>query len=284
MDQKGSDNIKGTLFICSTPIGNLEDASFRLIRILGEVDLIAAEDTRTTRKLLQKYKIQVKNIISYHDFSKKSRIDYLIERLEAGSDIALVSESGTPSIQDPGFKVIKRCIEEEIPLAVIPGPNAAVSALVLSGLPTDCFLFVGFLPKSKAKRKSRILGLAALTCTIIFYESPERIETLVIELLERFGDRRASLAREISKIYEESIRGRLSDVLAKIKQKKLKGEVVLVVDGYKKELIKVFTEDDIKKELMDLLKQDISKKNALKIVLSRYDIGKQKLYNIATKI
>jgi len=277
-------NIKGTLFICSTPIGNLEDASFRLIRTLGEVDLIAAEDTRTTKKLLQKYNISNKNIVSYHDFSKESRIDYLIDRLKAGRSIALVSESGTPAIQDPGFKVINRCIEEDIPLAVIPGPNAAVSALVLSGLPTDCFLFIGFLPRAKAKRKNRILELAAASCTTIFYESPKRIETLISELSEKFGDRKASLVREISKIYEESIRGRLSEISAKIKQKKVKGEVVLVVDGYKKELIRGFAEEDIKRELMRLLKQGISKKSAVKILLSRYDIEKQKLYNIATKI
>jgi 16S rRNA (cytidine1402-2'-O)-methyltransferase len=277
-------NIKGTLFICSTPIGNLEDASFRLVRILSEVDLIAAEDTRTAKKLLQKYNIQGRDMVSYHDFSKESRIDYLIDRLKAGLNIALVSESGTPAIQDPGFKIIIRCIEEDIPLVLIPGPNAAVSALVLSGLPTDCFLFVGFLPRSKAKRISRILELAAVPYTIIFYESPIRIGTLIGELIERFGDRKAGLVREISKIYEESIRGRLSEISVKIKQKKVKGEVVLVVDGYKKELIKGFTEDDIKRELVNLLKQGISKKSALKIVLSRYDIDKQKLYNIATKI
>jgi len=277
-------NIKGTLFICSTPIGNLEDASFRLIRTLGEVDLIAAEDTRTAKKLLQKYNISNKNIVSYHDFSKESRIDYLIDRLKAGRSIALVSESGTPAIQDPGFKVINRCIEEDIPLAVIPGPNAAVSALVLSGLPTDCFLFIGFLPRAKAKRKNRILELAAVSCTTIFYESPKRIEKLISELLEKFGDRKASLVREISKIYEESIRGRLSEISAKLRQKKVKGEVVLVVDGYKKELIRGFDEEDLKRELMGLLKQGISKKSAIKILLSRYDIEKQKLYNIATKI
>jgi 16S rRNA (cytidine1402-2'-O)-methyltransferase len=277
-------NIKGTLFICSTPIGNLEDASFRLVRILSEVDLIAAEDTRTAKKLLRKYNIQGRDMVSYHDFSKESRIDYLIDRLKAGLNIALVSESGTPAIQDPGFKIIIRCIEEDIPLVLIPGPNAAVSALVLSGLPTDCFLFVGFLPRSKAKRISSILELAAVPYTIIFYESPIRIGTLIGELIERFGDRKAGLVREISKIYEESIRGRLSEISVKIKQKKVKGEVVLVVDGYKKELIKGFTEDDIKRELVNLLKQGISKKSALKIVLSRYDIDKQKLYNIATKI
>lgn len=246
--------------------------------------LIAAEDTRTTKKLLKKYDISGKNIISYHDFNKESRIDYIMDKLETGHDIALVSESGTPAIQDPGFKVIERCIEKNIPLTVIPGPNAAVSALVLSGLPTDSFLFVGFLPRSKGKRKTRILELAPVPSTIIFYESPKRVETLICELSEIFGDRRASLSREITKIYEESIRGRLSDILKKIKHKKVKGEVVLVVEGYKKEPIKNYTEEDIRKELFRLLKQGISKKSAIKIVLSRYDIDKQKLYNIATKI
>ncbi len=284
MNRKSSDKIKGTLYICSTPIGNLEDSSFRLIRTLGEVDLIAAEDTRTIKKLLRKYNISGKKIISYHDFSRENRRDYITDKLEEGYNIALVSESGTPAIQDPGFKVINRCIEKNIPLTVIPGPNAAISALVLSGLPTDSFLFAGFLPRPKAKRKKRILELAAAPSTLIFYESPKRIETLTNELLEKFGDRKASLAREITKIYEESIRGRLSDISAKIRKKKVKGEAVLVVEGYKKELIKGFTEEDIKRELFYLLEQGISKKSAIKIVLSRYDIDKQKLYNIATKI
>jgi len=246
--------------------------------------LIAAEDTRTIKKLLRKYNISAKDIISYHDFSKENRRDHITDKLEAGYNIALVSESGTPAIQDPGFKVIKRCIGKNIPMTVIPGPNAALSALVLSGLPTDSFLFVGFLPRPKAKRKNRILELAAAPCTLIFYESPRRIETLIQELLEKFGDRKASLSREITKIYEESLRGRLSDISLKIRQKKVKGEIVLVVDGYKKELISVFTEEDIRKELFRLLKQGISKKSAVKIVLSRYDIDKQKLYNISTKI
>ncbi len=284
MDLKNGENIKGALYICSTPIGNLEDASFRLVRVLREADLIAAEDTRTVRKLLGKYNIRGKDIISYHDFSRESRIDKITDKLESGSNVALVSESGTPAIQDPGFKIIRRCIEKDIPLAVIPGPNAAVSALVLSGLPTDSFLFAGFLPKSKAKRKNKILELATIPCTLIFYESPERIEALICELSERLGDRKASLSREITKIYEESIRGRLSEILARIRQKKVKGEVVLIVDGYKKELIRGFTDEDIKRELLSLLGQGISKKNAMKIVLSRYDIDKQKLYNVATKI
>ena len=248
------------------------------------MDLIAAEDTRTIRKLLQKYNILKKDIVSYHDFSKKGRINYITGKLEAGENIALVSESGTPSIQDPGFEVVNECIKKNITVTVVPGPNAAISALVLSGLPADNFLFIGFLPKAGAKRKNKLSEMATFPYTLIFYESPNRIEALTGELIERFGDRRASLVREITKIYEEVIRGSLSNILTRIKEKKVKGEIVLIVEGYKKELLRSFSEEDIRKELIRLLKQGISKKSALKIVLSRYDIDKQRLYNIATKI
>ena len=278
------EKIKGTLFICATPIGNLEDVSFRLIRILAEVDLIAAEDTRTIKKLLQRYDILKRNVVSYHDFSKRGRINYITGKLEAGENIALVSESGTPAIQDPGFELINECIKRNITVTVVPGPNAAISALVLSGLAANNFLFIGFLPKAGAKRKNKLSELATFPYTLIFYESPNRVESLTGELIERFGDRRASLIREITKIYEEVIRGNLSDILTRIKKKKVKGEIVLVVEGYKKELIRSFSEEDIRKELIRLLKQGISKKSALKIILSRYDIDKQRLYNIATKI
>ncbi|MQY74121.1 MAG: 16S rRNA (cytidine(1402)-2'-O)-methyltransferase [Clostridia bacterium] len=276
--------MSGTLFICATPIGNLEDVSFRLVRILAEVDLIAAEDTRTIKKLLQRYDILKRNVVSYHDFSKKGRINYITGKLEAGENIALVSESGTPAIQDPGFELINECIKRNITVTVVPGPNAAISALVLSGLPANNFLFIGFLPKTGGKRKNKLSELATFPYTLIFYESPNRVESLTGELIERFGDRRVSLIREITKIYEEVIRGNLSDILARIKKKKVKGEIVLVVEGYKKELIRSFSEEDIRKELIRLLKQGISKKSALKIILSRYDIDKQRLYNIATKI
>lgn len=248
------------------------------------MDLIAAEDTRTIKKLLQRYSILKKVLVSYHDFSKKGRINYIIGKLEAGENIALVSESGTPAIQDPGFEVINECIKRNITVTVVPGPNAAISALVLSGLPADNFLFIGFLPKAGGKRKNKLSELATFPYTLIFYESPNRIEALTGELIERFGDRRASLVREITKIYEEVIRGSLSDILTRIKEKKVKGEIVLVIEGYKKELIGSFSEEDIRKELIRLLKQGISKKSALKIILSRYDIDKQRLYNIATKI
>ena len=277
-------NNKGILFICATPIGNLEDASFRLIRILGDVDLIAAEDTRTARKLLARYEIFKKKIVSYHNYSKKDKIKYICRKLEEGESVALVSESGMPAIQDPGYRLINNAIEKDIPLTVVPGPNAAVSALVLSGLPADNFLFVGFLPKTKSKRRRKLSELAIIPYTLIFYESPNRVKSLLGELRDKMGDRRSCLVREVTKLHEEVIRGSLSAIMSKLKEREVKGEVVVLVEGYKRELIKNYTNEDLKKELLNLLAQNISKKNALKIVLDRYDIDKQSLYNISTKI
>ena len=165
-----------------------------------------------------------------------------------------------PGIQDPGFKIVRECIEKKIPVTIIPGPNAAISALVLSGLPADNFLFAGFLPKAKAKRKNKLTELAIFPYTLIFYESPNRINTLVEELIEKFGNRKASLVREITKIYEETIRGSLSSILTEIGKRKVKGEIVLIVEGYKKDLIGNFSEEDITREIVNLLKQGISKK------------------------
>jgi 16S rRNA (cytidine1402-2'-O)-methyltransferase len=281
-----TENKSGTLFICATPIGNLGDVSFRLLETLKLVDIILAEDTRTIRKLLSRYNISKSsgNIISYQDYSSEKKVEQIYNRLIEGKNIALVSESGMPAIQDPGYKIINSFINKSIHMTVIPGPNAALSALVLSGLPTDNFLFVGFLPKTSSKRNSKISELAFLPYTLIFYESPLRIGNLIQELLEKLGDRKACLVREITKIYEESIRGNLSEISGKLKVKRVKGEIVLVIDGYKKELIKDYTEKDIKKEFEKLISQNIPKKAALKIIISRYDIDRQTLYNISTKI
>ncbi|HAJ95745.1 MAG TPA: 16S rRNA (cytidine(1402)-2'-O)-methyltransferase [Actinobacteria bacterium] len=275
---------KGTLYICGTPIGNLEDVSFRLISTLKEADLILAEDTRTIRKLLSRYDIKKKDILSYHQYSDAGKISYIISLLNKGKTAALVSESGMPAIQDPGYRIIGECIEKNISLAIIPGPSASLSALVLSGLPTDSFIFVGFLPKKGEKRKEKIVELSGLPYTLIIYESPNRIERLIGELIARLGNRRAALVREMTKIYEEAIRGDLGQILEEIRSRKIKGEVVLVIEGSKGELIKEYTSEEIEKQFIKLISQGITKKNALKIIKSAYDIDRQKLYNISTKI
>lgn len=276
----------GILYICATPIGNLNDASFRLIEILKDADFIIAEDTRTAAKLLTRFEIKKGpgSIVSYQDYASAAKIGFILDRIKQSQSAALISESGIPAIQDPGYKIIKNCIENNIILKAIPGPNAALSALVLSGLPTDSFLFAGFLPKADVKRKEKIFELAYLPFTLIFYESPLRIKNLLAELAESLGDRNACLAREITKIYEEAIRGTITEILKIIETRpSIKGEIVLVVEGYKKQIIKDFEESEIKKEYIRLVKQNIIQKDIFKIIQSRYDIDRQKLYNI-TKI
>lgn len=285
-DSGSSKPVRGTFFICATPIGNLEDVTLRLLDTLKLVDIILAEDTRTIRTLLSRHNISKtsSSIISYQDYSSEKKVENIHNILMEGKNIALVSESGIPAIQDPGYKIINYFIDKNIPLAVIPGPNAALSGLVLSGLPTDSFIFVGFLPKTETKRKEKIRELAYFPYTLVFYESPIRLENLLGELIDIIGDRKACVAREITKIYEETIRGRLSEILAVVSSRKIKGEIVLVIEGYKKELIKNFSESDIKKEFIKLMSQNIPKKEALKIIQSRYEIDRRTLYNISIKI
>jgi 16S rRNA (cytidine1402-2'-O)-methyltransferase len=274
------------LYICATPIGNLNDASFRLLEVLKSADFIIAEDTRTAAKLLSRFEIKKSpgSIVSYQDYSSPAKTGLIMDRIKQSQTAALISESGIPAIQDPGYKIIKNCIENNIMLKAIPGPNAALSALVLSGLPTDSFIFAGFLPKTDAKRKEKIFELAYLPFTLIFYESPLRIKNLLQELLEILGDRNACIAREITKIYEEAIRGTITEILKIVEARtSIKGEIVFVVEGYKKQLIKVFEDSEIKKEYIKLVKQNIGQKDIFKIIQSRYDIDRQKLYNI-TKI
>ncbi|MGM0365668.1 MAG: 16S rRNA (cytidine(1402)-2'-O)-methyltransferase [Actinomycetota bacterium] len=284
MAGKDKNRGKGTLFICATPIGNLDDASFRLISTLKKAGMIAAEDTRTTKKLMNRYRIGPKKLISYHDFSKKDKIEEICKYLEEGRDIALVSESGMPAIQDPGYELIRYCIENDLPLTVIPGPNAALSALVLSGLPTDSFLFLGFMPRSRGKRKARLQQVKTVPYTLIFYESPNRVRAFLEDLKEVMGNRKVCMVREITKIYEEAVRGTASEVLSALEERRIKGEVVVVAEGHRGGLIKEFGTEEIRDRLVSLLAEGMSKKQAMKIIRLKYDIDRQTLYNISTKI
>jgi 16S rRNA (cytidine1402-2'-O)-methyltransferase len=279
----------GTLYICGTPIGNLNDASFRLIETLKKADLIISEDTRTTKKLLFRYEIKSAKVESYHDNTEEKKVNEIIKKLESGLNIAMVSESGMPLISDPGFKIVKICQEKGINLTVIPGPNAAISALVLSGLPVDNFLFIGFLPKTGIKIRKKLEELKTFPYTMIFYESPNRIEELLEILKEVFGERQICLARELTKIYEECIRGSISEVIQILKERsrkgsKIKGEIVLCVSGLNIKKTEGFDESVIKSELSSLIKQGLNKKDIFKIIMNKYKINRHDLYNIFIKL
>lgn len=220
----------GTLFVVATPIGNLEDITFRAVRMLSEVDLIAAEDTRTTKVLLNKYNINTP-LTSYHKFNIKAKTPKLIELLRQGQNIALVSDSGMPGISDPGYELVREAAGQNIKVEPIPGPSAAISALAVSGLPTDRFVFEGFLPKKPGKKRKVLKSLQDDPRTIIIYESPYRLVKTLVEVEAILGDREVAVCRELTKKFEEIIRGKAGDVLRKIGDKKVRGEIVLVVSG-----------------------------------------------------
>jgi len=217
----------GTLFLVATPIGNLRDISQRALEVLNQADLIACEDTRQTIKLLNHFGIQ-KPLTSYHEFNEQKKAEELAEKLSSDIKIALVSDAGMPAISDPGYRIVRLCRERGIPIVAIPGPNAAVTALAASGLPSDEFMFVGFLPSRKNARRERLKELMNVACTLVFYEAPHRIEDTFDDLYEILGDRQVCVARELTKIHEEYLFGRLSDVR---KQLKALGEFVVVVAG-----------------------------------------------------
>jgi len=221
---------KGRLYLVSTPIGNLEDITVRAIKALRGVDLIAAEDTRRARKLLARYhaKTPLTSLFEHNEPAKKAT---LIKRLLAGQDIALISDAGTPGISDPGFRLVQGAIEAGVEVIPIPGPSAHVAALVVSGLPTDSFHFFGFLPPKGSKRNKRLKEIDAMRGTIILYEAPHRLLRTLRDIREVCGDRSIVVARELTKVYEEVIRGPVSEVLEGLEGRKIRGEITLVMAG-----------------------------------------------------
>jgi len=222
--------VSGTLYVVATPIGNLEDITLRAIRTLKEVDLVACEDTRHTRKLLAHFGIATPSI-SYHDHNARERAPELLDRLESGASIALVSDAGTPAISDPGYRLISGAAERGIAVVPVPGPSAVVAALSASGLATDAFLFAGFLPARAEARRERLVELAGERATVVLYEAPHRIDETLADLVDVFGDRPAALARELTKVHEEIVRGPLSQIAASLAPERRRGEMVLVVAG-----------------------------------------------------
>jgi 16S rRNA (cytidine1402-2'-O)-methyltransferase len=221
------------LYVVSTPIGNLEDITLRALKVLKEADFIACEDTRHTGLLLHHYQIDAR-LISYHEHNKLQRTPELLEMLRQGKSIALTADAGTPGISDPGFYLIRAAIEKGFPVHPVPGASALLSALVVSGLPSDHFVFEGFLPKREGRATKRLKALVEQERTMVFFESPHRIVRTLKLLLDVFGDRPIVLARELTKKFEEVLRGPISETIARIEQGTIRGEIVLIVKGYER--------------------------------------------------
>lgn len=266
---------KGKLYICPTPIGNLEDITLRTLRILKEVDLIAAEDTRHTIKLLNHYEIK-KPLTSYHEHNIKEKGIELIESLKTGMSIALVSDAGMPGISDPGEDLIRLAIYEDIQIIVLPGPSASITALVASGLSTDKFAFEGFLSSKKKDRVQELKELKEEKRTLIIYESPHRLLASLGNMLDILGNRNIAIIRELTKLYEEIFRGTIEDGINKFTSQKIKGEFVLIIEGNQEENIELNI--NIEKELIKYVNQGLSKKESVNMVVKEFNLPKNEVY------
>lgn len=271
------------LYVVATPIGNRDDITIRALNILGRVDLVAAENTRHTGRLLAHHNIKG-NLISYHEHNEVKRTPELIHRLKTGSSVALVSNAGTPSVSDPGYRLVKEAIANNIKVIPVPGVSAAVTALSAAGLPTDSFIFVGFPAKKKAKRLKQLEELASENRTIIFYESPKRILTFLEEIIDAMGDRYGVLSREMTKLHEEFLRGFLSEIHYILNARPVvKGECTLLVMGC--EEIKKVSLETIRNEINSELEKTGSRLSDIaRAVAKKYGLPKNKVYDEALKL
>jgi 16S rRNA (cytidine1402-2'-O)-methyltransferase len=267
--------LSGTLYIVATPIGNLEDITFRAVRVLREADLIACEDTRQTRKLLDRYGIQ-KPLASYHEHNELSRSQELLGLLQAGKNIALVTDAGTPLISDPGYRLVAGARQLGIPVSPIPGPGAFLAALSASGLPTDSFVFLGFLSPKKSQRRKALESWKASAATLVFYEAPHRIAETLQDIAELLGAREVVLARELTKVHEEFLRGTAAEILEALKRRQpLKGEITLMVG--KGETAEP-DEQPLENAVQQLMEAGVPRMQALKTVARRRGLSKREVY------
>ncbi|RHQ98876.1 16S rRNA (cytidine(1402)-2'-O)-methyltransferase [Peptoclostridium sp. AF21-18] len=269
----------GKLYICPTPIGNLEDITYRTLRILNEVDLIAAEDTRHSLQLLNHFDIS-KPLTSYHEHNKDSKGGYLITKLLEGENIALISDAGMPGISDPGQDIIAEAIENNIEIEVLPGATAFVTALVGSGMDTHKFVFEGFLDRDKKLRRKRLEEIKNEKRTIIFYESPHRLKETLKDMLKYLGNRKIAVNRELTKKYQEIIREDIETVIEIFNNREVKGEFVLIVEGFSGEVEEIGKYDDLSEReyVIQLMEEGINKKDAIKIVCKDRKLKKDIVY------
>ena len=270
--------MSGVLYIVATPIGNLEDISLRALRTLGDVDLVAAEDTRRTQILLAHHGIATP-LTSYHEHNEKSKTRYLIERLERGQSIALVSDAGTPTLSDPGYRLVVEAIKAGIRVSPIPGASALTAVLSASGLPVDRFVFEGFLPARAQERRTRLRALREESRSLVFYEAPHRLKESLADMREILGNRDIVLAREVTKVHEEFVRGLLSEVISEIACREIRGEITLVIRGASGEL--TVTEEILKAEVERLKGNGLRVKEIAEVLGEKYGYSKKEIYRLA---
>lgn len=279
--------MSGKLYLCATPIGNLEDITFRAVKVLESVDLIAAEDTRHTRKLLNHYEIKAK-LTSYHEHNKYEKADELVQKMLAGATIALVTDAGTPGISDPGEELVKKCYEAGIEVTSLPGASAVVTALSMCGLSSRRFVFEGFLPAEKKERREALGRLADETRTIVLYEAPHHVLATLRELEQLLGARQIRILRELTKIHESILAFTLSEAVRYFEQTEPKGEMVLVIEGKDKEEIleasrREWDQISMKEHVQKYLSQGLSEKDAMKQVAKDRGISKRDVYDEVKK-
>ena len=268
----------GTLYIVATPIGNLEDITLRAIRTLKDADIIAAEDTRHTQTLLRHFTINTP-LTSYHEHNERAKTNQLIARLERGESIALVSDAGTPAISDPGYRLVMEATRVGIRVVPIPGPSAVIAALSAGGLPTDGFNFRGFLPARKRERRSKLQELRVDRYSIVVYETPHRLKESLDDIREIFGDRRMVLARELTKIHEEFLRGRISEVIGEVSRREIRGEVTLIIEGCSD--VNPPSEEALRDEIAKLKGEGMRVKEIAEMIGEKYGYSKREIYGLA---
>jgi len=277
-----SDPKPGTLYIVGTPIGNLEDMTFRAVRILQAVDAIAAEDTRHTGKLLHHFQITTPQI-SYHEHNRITRTGELVERLQQGQAIALVSDAGMPGISDPGYELVKACVEAGLTVVPIPGCSAVVAALIASGLPSDRFVFEGFLPAKPKDRRAHLERLTSESRTLVFYEAPHRLRQTLQDLGVLGGDRAIVLARELTKLHEEFWRGTIAEAIDHYRDREPMGEFTLVLAGAELNPL-LLSDDALKAELQTLINQGISRSEASRQLAQQTALPRRQIYQLALSL
>jgi 16S rRNA (cytidine1402-2'-O)-methyltransferase len=269
----------GKLLLCGTPIGNLEDVSLRALRVLGEADVIACEDTRRTRKLLSHHGISPRSMTVYNEGNERRKADELVGVMTRGKTVVLVSDAGMPGLSDPGYRLVKAAVEEGVPVEVVPGPSAAISALAISGLPPGRFVFEGFFSKKPGERRRRIEELSTERRTIVIFESPRRVEETLADLHAGLGERPAALARELTKMHEEVRRGGLSELLRSVETDPPRGEIVIVVGGAIHDAAEPVENEELARRAKELMDTGVARSEALSRVARELGVRKRQVFD-----